>query len=87
MDRRKVLARITAAMENGFSATRIGYIASGDPLFVSKLKAGHAFRPSTLWRAFEAIEEFDRPRFAWMAQGRRKPRPAPRGEPKAADHG
>jgi len=75
MDRRTILARISEAMEHGFSATRISYIASGDPLFVSKLKSGHPFRPSTLARAYEAICEFDRPRFAWMAKGQRKPRP------------
>jgi hypothetical protein len=73
MDRRKVLARVKEAMDNGFSATRIGYIASGDPLFVKKLKDGHNFQPATLWRAYEAIQEFDQPRFAWVAQGRRKP--------------
>ena len=74
MDRRKVLARVKAAVDNGFSATRLGYLASGDPLFVKKLRDGHPFKPSTLWRAYETIQEFDRPRFAWVAQGRRKTR-------------
>jgi len=72
MDRRRVLARVKEAVNNGFSATRLGYLASGDPLFVKKLRDGHPFKPATLWRAYETICEFDRPRFAWVAQGRRK---------------
>jgi len=72
MDRRKVLARVKEAVNNGFSATRLGYLASGDPLFVKKLRNGHPFKPATLWRAYETICEFDRPRFSWVAQGRRK---------------
>jgi hypothetical protein len=72
MDRRKVLARVKEAVNNGYSATRIGYLACGDPLFVKKLRDGHPFKPATLWRAFETIEEFDRPRYAWVAQGRKK---------------
>ncbi len=72
MDRRILLARVKNAMENGFSATRLGYLISGDPLFVKKLKDGHAFRTATLWRAYDVIGEFDSPRRAWVAQGRRK---------------
>lgn len=72
MDRRKVLARVKQAVDNGYSATRIGYLASGDPLFVRKLRDGHPFKTATLWRAYETICEFDQPRFSWVAQGRRK---------------
>jgi hypothetical protein len=72
IDRHIVLARVKLAVDNGFSASRLGYLACGDPLFVRKLRDGHPFKPSTLWRAYETIEEFDRPRFAWMAQGKRK---------------
>lgn len=72
MDRRKVLARIKLAIDNGYSATRIGYLASGDPLFVKKLRNGHPFRPATLWRAYETLGDFQRPRRAWLASGRKK---------------
>jgi uncharacterized protein (UPF0297 family) len=72
MDRRVLLARVRIAMENGFSATRLGYLASGDPLFVKKLKDGHRFKVTTLWRAYDMIEEFDSRRHPWVAQGRRK---------------
>jgi hypothetical protein len=72
MDRRVVLARVKEAVNNGFSATRLGYLASGDPLFVRKLRDGHPFKITTLWRAYETICEFDKPRYAWVAQGRRK---------------
>jgi len=72
MDRRKMLARVKQAEANGYSSTRLGYLCCGDPLFVTKLRNGHPFRPATLWRAYEAIQEFDQPRYAWVAQGRRK---------------
>ena len=74
MDRRKVLARVKQAVANGYSATRLGYLACGDPLFVKKLRNGHPFQQATLWRAYETIQEFDQPRFAWVAQGRKKTR-------------
>ena len=72
MNRRIMLARVRDAMANGFSATRLGYLAVGDPMFVPKLKAGHPFRISTLWRAYDTINEFDVPRRAWVARGQRK---------------
>jgi hypothetical protein len=78
MDRRKVLARVKEAVANGYSPTRLGYLASGDPLFVKKLRNGHPFKPATLWRAYETICEFDKPRLAWLVQGRRKPPAKPR---------
>jgi uncharacterized protein (UPF0297 family) len=78
MDRRILLARVKEALDRGFSPTRLGYLASGDPLFVKKLKAGHPFKITTMWRAFDTINEFDKPRHAWVAQGRRKS-PSARG--------
>lgn len=33
------------------SATTLGYMLAGDPSFVTKLRAGHRFRNSTLQRA------------------------------------
>jgi len=72
MDRRKVLARVKEALANGYSQSRLGYLACGDPMFVTKLRRGHPFKPSTLWRAYETICEFDQPKFSWVAQGKRK---------------
>jgi hypothetical protein len=72
MDRRIVLARVNAAIANGMSPARIGYLTLSDPGFVTKLRNGHAFRPSTLWRAYESLCKIDKPRK--LMPGDRRPR-------------
>lgn len=74
MDRRVVLARVNTAIANGLSVSRIGYLTIGDPAFVKKLRDGHAFRPSTLWRAYEELCIIDKPRRVRGAARQRKSR-------------
>ena len=79
IDRRIMLARVREAMDRGFSATRLGYLAAGDPMFVPKLKNGHPFKTATLWRAYDMLEQFDQPRHAWEVHGRVRGRPLASG--------
>jgi uncharacterized protein (UPF0297 family) len=75
VSRRKVLSRVNKAISRGYSATRVGYFAVGDPLFVPKLLDGHNFRPSTLRRALLTLDVLNSSRVASLLTHQDEQRP------------
>ena len=59
--RTELQALVTAALERGHSAFRIGMAVTGDPAFYKKLLAGHGFRIATLLTAKACMHQFEQP--------------------------
>lgn len=59
---REVTEAVTAALDRGYAATRIGTDLVNDPAFVKKLFTGHSFSLPTLVRARARMHLFAKPR-------------------------
>ena len=59
---REVTEAVTAALDRGYAATKIGVDLVNDPAFVNKLFTGHRFILTTLVRARSQMHLFAKPR-------------------------
>jgi hypothetical protein len=59
---REVTEAVTAALDRGYAATRIGFDLVNDPAFVRKLFTGHKFSIPTLVKVRAKMHLFEKPR-------------------------